>query len=95
MLTRRRARESEETNETNPSARTARTKKILGLVPMWVVNMVFDVLSVLVQIGGVIATPWLFGVEGWKAALIPVSVILVSCGWWENYASCEQTRRGL
>jgi hypothetical protein len=94
MLTRRRVRDLKETNAMTATTqpRTMRSR-IATIVPAWVFNMIFDFLSVLAQLGGVIATPWLLGVhDDARGVLVPVSVLLVSCGWWENYASCDRKK---
>lgn len=48
---------------------------------------VIDVVAIAAQATGFVVWPLLEGGEKGQLWFVPVSVLLVSCGWWENYIS--------
>lgn len=49
--------------------------------------MIVDLVALAAQATGFVVWPLLEGREKPELWLIPFSVILISCGWWENYVN--------
>lgn len=61
--------------------------------PKRFVKSIVDLLAIIAQATGLIIWPLLDGGSKPKIWLIPISVTLISCGWWENYTT-KQSRIG-
>ncbi len=62
-------------------------KKSMGTIT----KISVDVLAIVAQATGFIVWPWVetnqTNTDPGKIWVVPIAVILASCGWWENYVS--------
>lgn len=61
--------------------------------PKRFVKSIVDILAICAQVTGMVIWPLFTGNNSPKLWVIPVAVVLTSCGWWENYAA-KQSRIG-
>ncbi|EEB10859.1 chitin synthase, putative [Pediculus humanus corporis] len=61
--------------------------------PKKFVKSIVDFLAIVAQATGLIVWPLLDGGKRPKIWVIPISITLISCGWWENYTT-KQSRIG-
>jgi len=50
----------------------------------WIFQCSIDTLAIVFQVSGLFMWPLLIETNG-RGWMLPVSAILISCGWWENF----------